>query len=163
MCAAGVNSRGYENLGRCVAGRREEDHIFSDGAIQCGEDTRDRQPHWLAHSHTHTLSLILEPFLNFFFHPSCMLVSLSLPSFLPSFLPPSLPPSLPPYFPPLGCAMSGLIADSKTMVDKARVDAQHHWFVYNEPMSVESVTQSISNLAMEFGEDSEEKTMVCVY
>ena len=43
-----------------------------------------------------------------------------------------------------GCAMSGLIADSRTMVDRARVDAQNHWFVYNEPMSVESVTQSLS-------------------
>ena len=56
--------------------------------------------------------------------------------------------------------MSGLIADSRTMVDKARVDAQNHWFVYNEPMSVESVTQSVSNLAMMFGEDDREKVMV---
>ena len=60
----------------------------------------------------------------------------------------------------LGCAMSGLIADSRTMVDRARVDAQNHWFVYNEPMSVESVTQSVSNLAMMFGEDDDEKPMV---
>ncbi len=61
--------------------------------------------------------------------------------------------------------MSGLIADSRTMVDKARVDAQHHWFVYNEPMSVESVTQAVSNLAMKFGEDNDdddEKVMVSV-
>ena len=56
--------------------------------------------------------------------------------------------------------MSGLIADSRTMVDRARVDAQNHWFVYNEPMSVESVTQSVSNLAMMFGEEDEEKVMV---
>ncbi len=56
--------------------------------------------------------------------------------------------------------MSGLIADSRTMVDRARVDAQNHWFVYNEPMSVESVTQSVSNLAMMFGEDDDEKSMV---
>ena len=48
------------------------------------------------------------------------------------------------------------------MVDRARVDAQNHWFVYNEPMSVESVTQSVSNLAMMFGEDSDEKAMVGV-
>ena len=58
--------------------------------------------------------------------------------------------------------MSGLIADSRTMVDRARVDAQNHWFVYNEPMSVESVTQSVSNLAMMFGEDDDEKPMVGV-
>lgn len=59
----------------------------------------------------------------------------------------------------IGCAMSGLIADSRTMVDKARVEAQNHWFVYNEPMSVESVTQAVSNLAMMFGEDDDEKPM----
>ena len=63
----------------------------------------------------------------------------------------------------IGCAMSGLIADSRTMVDRARVDAQNHWFVYNEPMSVESVTQSVSNLAMMFGEDDDEKPMVRGY
>ena len=56
--------------------------------------------------------------------------------------------------------MSGLIADSRTMVDRARVDAQNHWFVYNEAMSIESVTQSVSNLAMMFGEDDDEKLMV---
>lgn len=51
----------------------------------------------------------------------------------------------------MGCAMSGLIADSRTMVDKARVEGQNHWFTYNEPMSVESLTQSLSNLALSFG------------
>ena len=56
--------------------------------------------------------------------------------------------------------MSGLIADSRTMVDKARVEAQNYWFVYNEPMSIESVTQSVSNLALMFGEDDDEKPMV---
>lgn len=53
----------------------------------------------------------------------------------------------------IGCAVSGLIADSRTMVDKARVEAQNHWFTYNEQMSVESVTQAVSNLALEFGDD----------
>ena len=79
----------------------------------------------------------------------------------------------------LGCAMSGLIADSRTMVEKARVEAQvsgvywsgwssvqaslavslhtqNYWFTYNEPMSVESVTQSVSNLALRFSEDDDE-------
>lgn len=51
----------------------------------------------------------------------------------------------------IGCAMSGLIADSRTMVDKARVEGQNHWFTYNEQMSVESLTQSLSNLALAFG------------
>lgn len=53
----------------------------------------------------------------------------------------------------IGCAMSGLIADSKTMIDRARVEAQHHWFTYDEKMSVESVTKAISNLALQFGEE----------
>jgi len=51
----------------------------------------------------------------------------------------------------IGCAMSGLIADSRTMVDKARVEGQNHWFTYNEPMAVESLTKSLSNLALAFG------------
>ncbi|XP_071961447.1 proteasome subunit alpha type-5-like [Antedon mediterranea] len=51
------------------------------------------------------------------------------------------------------CAMSGLIADARTLIDRARVDAQNHWFTYNEHMSVESVTQSVSNLALQFGDD----------
>lgn len=53
----------------------------------------------------------------------------------------------------IGCAMSGLIADSRTMIDRARVEAQNHWFTYNEKMTVESVTQSVSNLALAFGDD----------
>jgi len=53
----------------------------------------------------------------------------------------------------IGCAMSGLIADSRTMIDRARVEAQNHWFTYNEKMTVESVTQAVSNLALQFGDD----------
>lgn len=49
--------------------------------------------------------------------------------------------------------MSGLTADSRTLIDRARVEAQNHWFTYNEKMSVESVTQSVSNLALAFGDD----------
>ncbi|TRY94891.1 hypothetical protein DNTS_032991 [Danionella cerebrum] len=52
-----------------------------------------------------------------------------------------------------GCAMSGLIADAKTLIDKARVETQNHWFTYNETMTVESVTQAVSNLALQFGEE----------
>lgn len=53
----------------------------------------------------------------------------------------------------IGCAMSGLIADSRTMIDRARVEAQSHWFTYNEKISVEGVTQAVSNLALQFGDD----------
>lgn len=30
---------------------------------------------------------------------------------------------------------------------------QNHWFTYNEKMTVESVTQAVSNLALAFGDD----------
>ncbi|RWR99284.1 proteasome subunit alpha type-5-like protein [Dinothrombium tinctorium] len=60
----------------------------------------------------------------------------------------------------IGCACSGLMADSRTMVDRARVEAQNHWFLYNEKMSVESVTQAVSNLAIQFGDsDSDGNAM----
>ena len=38
----------------------------------------------------------------------------------------------------IGCAMSRLIADAKTLIDKARVEAQNHWFTYNETMTVKA-------------------------
>lgn len=60
----------------------------------------------------------------------------------------------------IGCASSGLMADSRTMVDRARVAAANHWFLYNEKMSVESVTQAVSNLAIQFGDsDSDGQAM----
>ncbi|XP_074593481.1 proteasome alpha5 subunit [Brevipalpus obovatus] len=60
----------------------------------------------------------------------------------------------------IGCACSGLMADSRTLVDRARVETQNHWFSYNEKMSVESVTQAVSNLAIQFGDsDSDGKAM----
>jgi 20S proteasome subunit alpha 5 len=56
----------------------------------------------------------------------------------------------------ISCAMSGLIADSKTLIDRARVEAQNHWFSYDEKMPVESVTQAVSNLALAFSDQDEE-------
>merc|ERR1712071_332294 len=38
-------------------------------------------------------------------------------------------------------------------IDKARVEAQSHWFTFNELMSVERIAQSVSNLALAFGEE----------
>lgn len=52
----------------------------------------------------------------------------------------------------LGCAMSGLIADARTMVDHARVTSQNHAFTYDERIKVESVTQAVCDLALRFGE-----------
>lgn len=41
---------------------------------------------------------------------------------------------------------------------------QNHWFTYNENMSVESVTQAVSNLALAFGDDDPDPgAMVCLY
>ncbi|CAG8804550.1 14095_t:CDS:2, partial [Racocetra persica] len=54
----------------------------------------------------------------------------------------------------LGCAMSGLTADSRTMIDHARVEAQNHYFTYNEKIKVESVTQAVCDLALRFGESA---------
>ncbi|CUS12023.1 unnamed protein product [Tuber aestivum] len=61
----------------------------------------------------------------------------------------------------LGCAMSGLQADARSMIEHARVEAQNHSFHYNEPLRVESCTQAICDLALRFGEgaDGEESIM----
>src|ERR1700731_3393064 len=52
----------------------------------------------------------------------------------------------------VGCAMSGLVADARTIIDHARVTAQNHTFVYDEKIKVESVTQAVCDLALRFGE-----------
>jgi 20S proteasome subunit alpha 5 len=56
----------------------------------------------------------------------------------------------------LGCAMSGLTADARILVNHARVEAQHYRFTYDEPLPVESCTQGICDLALRFGEDLED-------
>lgn len=55
----------------------------------------------------------------------------------------------------IGAAMSGLVADARTLVDHARVEAQNHTFNYNEPMDIEAITQSVSDVAINFGEGYE--------
>jgi 20S proteasome subunit alpha 5 len=74
----------------------------------------------------------------------------------------------------IGCAISGLQADSRTLIEHARYDletsqetseyggwqrysvtSQSHHFNYAEPLSVESCTQSICDLALRFGEGAE--------
>jgi len=52
----------------------------------------------------------------------------------------------------IGCAMSGLVADARTLIDHARVETQQHWFTYNEVMKTESCVQSISDICLGFGE-----------
>ncbi|XP_044587277.1 proteasome subunit alpha type-5 [Cotesia glomerata] len=56
----------------------------------------------------------------------------------------------------IGCAGSGLMADSRTMIDRARAECQNHWFIYNEKMTVESVAQAVSNLAIQFGDSDDD-------
>eukprot|EP00456_Euglypha_rotunda_P052983 TRINITY_DN4272_c0_g1_i1.p1 TRINITY_DN4272_c0_g1~~TRINITY_DN4272_c0_g1_i1.p1 ORF type:complete len:255 (-),score=34.32 TRINITY_DN4272_c0_g1_i1:156-920(-) len=52
----------------------------------------------------------------------------------------------------IGCAMSGLVADARTLIDHARVETQNHWFTYDERMGVESCVQSVCDLALGFGD-----------
>lgn len=52
----------------------------------------------------------------------------------------------------IGCAMSGLTADARTMINHARVETQSHRFTFDEPMTVEACTQAICDLALRFGE-----------
>ncbi len=52
----------------------------------------------------------------------------------------------------IGCAMSGLVADARTLIDHARVETQNHWFVYDEKMGVEACVQGVCDLALGFGE-----------
>lgn len=52
-------------------------------------------------------------------------------------------------------AVAGLTADSARMVEHARLEAQNHFFVYNEPLSLESTTQALCDLALKFGSDEE--------
>merc|ERR1712086_67539 len=57
----------------------------------------------------------------------------------------------------IGCAMSGLTADARTLVDRARVECQNHRFTFAEAMSVESVTQSLCDVALRFGEEGDDE------
>eukprot|EP00928_Gymnodinium_smaydae_P086687 TRINITY_DN710_c0_g2_i1.p1 TRINITY_DN710_c0_g2~~TRINITY_DN710_c0_g2_i1.p1 ORF type:complete len:264 (+),score=87.97 TRINITY_DN710_c0_g2_i1:96-887(+) len=60
----------------------------------------------------------------------------------------------------LGCAMSGLTADARTLVDHARVEAQAHWFTYNERMPVESCVHAIADLALDFSDTDNKKRVM---
>lgn len=53
------------------------------------------------------------------------------------------------------CAMSGIVGDARVLIDHARVEAQNHQFNYLEPLKVELITQSVSDMAMNFGEGYE--------
>jgi 20S proteasome alpha/beta subunit len=57
------------------------------------------------------------------------------------------------HFINLVATFSGLIADSRTLVERAQMECQNYWFVYNRQMRVEDVTQSVANLTLQFGDD----------
>lgn len=61
----------------------------------------------------------------------------------------------------VGCAMSGLTADARSMIDHARVSSVNHSLYYDEPIGIESLTQSVADLALRFGEGAsgEERLM----
>lgn len=52
----------------------------------------------------------------------------------------------------IGCCMSGLTADARTLIDHGRIETQNYRFTYNEAMGVEATTQAICDLALRFGE-----------
>lgn len=56
----------------------------------------------------------------------------------------------------MGCAMSGLTADARTLIEHARSETQYHRFNYNEAMSIEATTQAVCDLALRFGESDED-------
>merc|ERR1712187_331759 len=60
----------------------------------------------------------------------------------------------------MGCAMSGIAADARTLIDHARVEAQAHWFTYNERMPVESCVNAIADLALDFSDSDKNKKRV---
>ena len=57
----------------------------------------------------------------------------------------------------IGAAMSGLTADARMLVDRARVEAQNHRFNFAEPIPVESCAQAICGAALHFGEGKKDK------
>uniref|UniRef100_A0A1I7Z1F1 Proteasome subunit alpha type n=1 Tax=Steinernema glaseri TaxID=37863 RepID=A0A1I7Z1F1_9BILA len=59
----------------------------------------------------------------------------------------------------VGVTFAGLIADSRTLVERAQIEAQNFWFTYNRKIRVEDVTQSVANLALQFGDDDVKASM----
>ena len=53
----------------------------------------------------------------------------------------------------IAAAHSGLAADARTLVDRARIEAQSHTFTFDEPMKTRSLTQSVCDLCLQFSEE----------
>ena len=52
----------------------------------------------------------------------------------------------------IGCMISGLIVDSLALVETARSEAAYHKFLYRCPINVKPLTQSVADMALNFGE-----------
>ncbi|EZG66412.1 proteasome subunit alpha type [Gregarina niphandrodes] len=50
----------------------------------------------------------------------------------------------------IACASAGIIADSRTLIDRGRSDAANYWFVYGQPVPVESCVNSIAAFMLDF-------------
>ena len=50
------------------------------------------------------------------------------------------------------CAASGVITDARTLIEHGRVEALNHRYTYLEPITLKALTQTISDLALNFGE-----------
>jgi 20S proteasome subunit alpha 5 len=57
----------------------------------------------------------------------------------------------------IGCAMSGLSSDARTLVEHARVETQNHHFTYDEPMPVEACVHSMADMALDFGDTGDDE------
>jgi proteasome alpha subunit len=49
-----------------------------------------------------------------------------------------------------GCATSGLVADARVLVDKARVESQMHKITYNEEISIDTLVKNICDLMQNY-------------
>lgn len=52
----------------------------------------------------------------------------------------------------VGCAIAGIVSDGKSLVEKAREDANQHRFNYDEPISIDTCAQFICDVSLDFGE-----------
>ncbi len=54
---------------------------------------------------------------------------------------------------------SGFVADSRTLVERVRLEPKNFTFNYGHLMAVEALTQAVSNLMLEFGNDDAKAPM----
>lgn len=59
----------------------------------------------------------------------------------------------------IAAAHSGLAADARTLVNRARMEAQNHRFTFDEPLKTRSLTQNVCDLCLMFSEDTKDKIM----